>query len=63
MEFVESVDYSLLQRKVLSITSEVLKKQVLVFEDKLIVNNALNLWVGCLLHRGDLLKEFVEPTD
>lgn len=62
-QFVESVDYSLLQRKVLSVTSEILKKKVLVFEDKLIIDNALNLWVGCLLHRGDLLKEFVQPTD
>jgi hypothetical protein len=63
IELVESVDYSKLQRKVLSITSEVLKKPVLVFEDKLIVDNALNLWVGCLLHRADLFNEFIKPSD
>lgn len=39
-----------------------LKKQKLTFEDRLIVDNALNLWVGCLLHRGELFQEFVESA-
>jgi hypothetical protein len=57
------VDYSALQQKVLSVTSQVLRKSKLVFEDKLIVENALNLWVCVLLHRGDLFREFAEPLD
>ena len=63
LEITESVDYLALQRKVLGVTSQVLKKKKLIFEDKLIVENALNLWVGCLLHRDDLFHEFVESRD
>ena len=62
LEIVESVDYSALQQKALCVTSQVLKKKKLIFEDKLIVDNALNLWVGCLLHRDDLFHEFVGST-
>jgi ubiquitin carboxyl-terminal hydrolase 34 len=63
VEIVDLVDYSTLQRQVLRVTSQVLKKDKLLFEDRLIVESALNLWVGCLLHRGDLFQEFVEPED
>jgi len=41
----------------------VLQKKQLIFEDKLIVEHALNLWVGCLLHRSDLFQEFVESSE
>ena len=47
----------------LSVTNQVLKKDKLLFEDRLIVENALNLWVGCLLHRSDLFLEFMQPQD
>ena len=30
----------------------------MTFEDKLIVENALNLWVGCILHKNELLNDF-----
>ena len=40
-----------------------LKKEKLLFEDRLIVEYALNLWVGCLLHHSDLFQEFMEPRD
>ena len=63
LEITDAVDYRALQRKVLGVTSQVLKKEKLIFEDKLIVENALNLWVGCLLHRDDLFQEFAESKD
>ena len=63
IEIVELVDYSALQRQILQVATQVLKKEKLIFEDKLIVENALNLWVGCLLHRSDLFQEFIEPND
>jgi hypothetical protein len=44
------------------VTSQVLEKEKLLFEDRLIVENALSLWVGCLLHRGELFEEFLEPS-
>lgn len=57
------MDYSALQRQLLRLVSHVLKKPKLIFEDKLILEHALNLWSGCLLHRGDLFDEFVKPID
>ena len=63
IQIVELVDYSALQRQVLRVTSQVLRKGKLLFEDKLIVENALNLWVGCLLHRSNLFAEFLAPRD
>jgi hypothetical protein len=35
-----------------------LSKNELIFEDKLIIENALGLWVGCVLHRNELFNEF-----
>jgi len=62
-EVLGSVDYPALQKKILAVVDQVLQKDVLVFEDKLIVDNALNLWVGCLLHKSGLVKAFVESKD
>lgn len=33
-------------------------KKRLIFEDKLIIENALSLWVGCNLHNNELLNDF-----
>jgi hypothetical protein len=60
IEIVELVDYSALQRQVLRVIGQVLKKTKLLFEDRLIVESALNLWVGCLLHRDGLFQELIE---
>jgi hypothetical protein len=30
----------------------------MTFEEKLIVENSLSLWVGCILHKTELLNEF-----
>ena len=60
MEVLDSVDYPALQTKVLGVIQQVLLKDALIFEDKLILNNALNLWVGCLLHKSGLIKAFVQ---
>lgn len=32
----------------------------MIFEDKLIVEYALSLWVGCLLHQEDLFEKFTQ---
>jgi hypothetical protein len=63
LSVTESVDYSALQKKVVEVTSLILKKESMIFEDKLILENALNLWTGCLLHRTELFKEFTELKD
>ena len=38
----------------------VLQKEKMIFEDKLIIDNALNLWVGCLLHMNNLWNDFLD---
>ena len=35
-----------------------LSKDELIFEDKLIIENSISLWVGCVLHRYELFNEF-----
>ena len=32
----------------------------MTFEDKLIIENALSLWVGCILYHQDLFNDFLE---
>jgi hypothetical protein len=32
----------------------------MIFEDKLIIENALSLWVGCILHKNELFNEFYD---
>lgn len=62
LEIVDSVDYPALQTQVVTVASKLLKKNTLAFEDRLIVENALYLWVGCLLHREELFGEFVDSA-
>lgn len=48
-QILDSIDYELLQGKCLSIASQALSKQRMIFEDRLVVEYALSLWAGCLL--------------
>lgn len=45
-------------QKILTLISQVLAKDQMIFEDKLIVENALSLFVGCLLHKTELINDF-----
>jgi hypothetical protein len=38
----------------------VLDKNEITMEDKMIVQNSLNLWVGCIMHNNSLLEEFYQ---
>lgn len=57
-EIIESIDYKTLQSKILRIIAEILTKDKMIFEDKLIIENALSLWVGCIIHNNSLFGEF-----
>lgn len=35
----------------------------MIFEDKLIIENALSLWLGCILHNNELINEFYDYTN
>ena len=62
-DILESIDGQGLQRKVLGLINQLLSQKKLVFEDKLIIENALNLWTSCLLNREELFTEFIESKD
>lgn len=62
-DILESIDGQGLQRKVLGLISQLLTNKKLVFEDKLIIENALSLWTCCLLNREELFTELIESKD
>jgi hypothetical protein len=55
---LESLDFAALQNKCLGLINQALAKKAMIFEDKLIVEYALGLWVGCILHHQDLFEKF-----
>ena len=61
-QIIEGIDYKALQQKILTLISEILTARKdtgsMSFEDKLIIENALSLWVGCVLHKNELLNDF-----
>ena len=55
---ISNIEYKSLMQKILTLISQVLAKDSMIFEDKLIVENALSLFVGCLLHKPELINDF-----
>lgn len=56
---ISNIDYKSLLHKIMSLISQVLsKRDQMIFEDKLIVENTLSLMVGCILHKNELLNDF-----
>src|SRR5690349_2923765 len=64
-DIISQIDYQQLMQKILSIISQILGKPTMILEDKLIIENALSLLVGCVLHKNELLNDlykFTSPT-
>jgi hypothetical protein len=62
---ISQIDYKQLQHKILTVISQILTKETMIFEDKLIIENALSLLVGCILHKNELLSDlytFTSPS-
>ena len=59
-QIIEQINYKELQGKILETITKILLKDKIIFEDKLIVENALSLWVGCVLHMNNLWSDFLE---
>ncbi len=57
-EIISTIDYQLLTNKILTIISQILGKESMIMEDKLIIENALSLLVGCILHKNELMNDF-----
>jgi hypothetical protein len=59
MEVLLSTDYKGLQSKILTLLHYVLMKEDTVVEDKTIIENALSLWIGCVLYEPSLMDDFI----
>ena len=47
----------------LNVLSVIFAKTEHSIDDKMITENALNLWIGCVLHRNELFNHFVDFKD
>lgn len=56
LEIIDAIDHVKIQEKSLSVISQIIQKDSFTLEEKLIVENALNLWIGCLLHKQDTFE-------
>lgn len=54
----KAIDFSKLQDAIISTITSVMAEDELVFEEKLIVEHALELWVACLKHKPSLFDSF-----
>ena len=61
-KLVSIINYEKLQERIIEIVNHTLSKE-LVYEDKIIVENALNLWVGCLQQEPTLFKKFADSNN
>jgi len=60
LEIIDAIDHAKIQEKSLSVISQIIQKDSFTLEEKTIVENALNLWIGCLLHKSDIFEQFVQ---
>ena len=58
-EFLDLIDFKNLQTKLLNLIAEIVVKESHSFEEKNIVSNSLNLWIGCLLYKPELFLDFL----
>lgn len=59
MEILLSTNYSRLQQKILQLIFLIVKQTKVSLEDKLIVENAISVWVGICLYKFELFDEFL----
>ena len=62
MEILLSTNYARLQQKILELVVSVLQKEQLTLEEKIIVENAISVWVGSSLYRPELFDGFLSFT-
>jgi len=55
---INGIDFSHLQSIVLDIISTSLLKAEIHFDERKIIENSLQLWIGCVLHNSEIINEF-----
>ena len=58
MEILLSTNYGRLQNKILSLVLTILKQDSFSIEDKIIIENAMTIWVGATLYKPELFDDF-----
>jgi len=61
-EVMLNTDFEQLLDKLLQLMTTILTKPSLIFEDKIIIENALEITVGTLLHKNELYTKFINFT-
>jgi hypothetical protein len=59
---LDTIDFQRIQKKTLELVHRILDKKTLVFEDKLVVENALILWLSCLTYHHELFNSFISES-
>lgn len=63
-EILITTNYNRLQTKILSLLFNILRKQdPLTIEEKIIIDNSLTIWVGCVLYKPELFNDFLSFKD
>jgi len=58
-DFLDLLDFNNLQLKLLRLISDLVEKDTHSYEEKNIVSNSLNLWIGCILYKQELFIDFL----
>lgn len=58
-EMLKKIDYSKLQSILVSMIANTVTKESFLLEDKLVVENSLNLWIGLILNKPALFADFL----
>ena len=57
-EVLASIDFKLLCNHLITTVSQILQRSTFTIDEKIIVQNTLALWTGCLLHNNSLFADF-----
>ena len=58
MEILLSTNYGRLQNKILSLVFTILQQKTFSLEQKIIIENAITIWVGATLYKPELFNDF-----
>ena len=58
-EVLASIDFTLLCNHLIKTITQILERNQFTVDEKVIVENILALWTGCVLHQNSLFGEFM----
>ena len=58
MEILQNTNFGEMCAHLITLASQIVQRQQFSLHDKIVIENALALWTGCILHEPTLFKEF-----